>query len=391
MRRKILALLGILLCLAGCRAADPAPELPVPESTAAEPEVIIPQPTSRYITATASENLTIDAEVIGEPADGMAGVYAAAPKVFTREEIGAFLACCGESILSEKEWDDGTMAYYSGECTNGYRFGYMRGLDGRNDHPYAEFQFFDTSRYMTYFDYPIYTGEENYITNPSYTVGWMFTQPQSFAFATAEDVEAAIRDALATLGLTDLTLLRTLYVGHDTLAEAGTLLATDEAFAPIGEAVENNGYPLREDWSEAEDAYLFSFGIDLAGTPMSFLFDDTGDTATYCGSEVNVWYTQYGITYLRVSTPWAVGERSTWEPVVSPESALETAAEKYGYELTMQDKEIQEIRLLYKYIQNRDQWLLRPAWTVRIAYGMPNSQERYCQFMYIDALTGKEL
>ncbi len=350
-----------------------------------------PSAPSRHIAQTVSKDLIIDAEVSGEPLDGLAGVYIAKPKDFSKEEINAFITCCGESIVSTKEWDDGAMAYYNGECTNGYRFGYMWGLDGRNNHPYAQFQFYDTGRYMTYYDYPIYTGEENYITNPRYTVGWMFTEPKTFSFATAEDAEISVRNALAILGLPDLTLLRTLYIDHDTLAKAGELLASDENYAPIIGDAENNGYTLRDDWSEEEDAYLFSFGISVNGTPMSYFFDDSDKTATYCGSEINVWYTKSGITFLRVSTPWTVAAaESSPEPIISAEAALEVAKEKYSYDLSMKDKRIEEIRLLYKYSQNRNQWLLRPAWTVQLSYQIGQSTDRYYQFMYIDALTGKE-
>lgn len=77
--------------------------------------------------------------------------------------------------------------------------------------------------------------------------------------------------------------------------------------------------------------------------------------------------------------------------IVSAEAALEAAKEKYSYDLNMQDKKIEEIRLMYKYSQNRNQWLLRPVWTVRISYTVEHSDERYYSFMYIDALTGKEL
>lgn len=121
-------------------------------------------------------------------------------------------------------------------------------------------------------------------------------------------------------------------------------------------------------------------------------FDDSEETATYCGSEINVWYTKFGITFLRVSTPWTVGEaESPVEPIVSAETALDVAKEKYSYDLNMKNKKIEEIRLLYKYKQNKNHWFLQPTWTVRVSYQYEQSDERYYQFMYIDALTGKEL
>lgn len=403
---KVTILLGILVCLTGCVNTKTSSTTQVLDTTTAVESMLqndlqtnvtnsqehLISTEDTHIIETVNDDFHVDADVVGYAIDGMAGVYTAEPKDFTKEEIEAFIAHCGESIVSVKEWDDGAMQYFNGECTNGYRFGYMWGLDGVNNHPYAEFQFYDTERYMTYYDYPIYTGEESYITNPKYTVGWMFTEPKEFSFASKEDAETSVRDALAVLGLPNLTLLRTLYIDHNTLAKAGELLATDENYAPIVGESENNGYNLRDDWSEEEDAYMFSFGISTDDIPMSFIFDDSGDTATYCGSEVNAWYTKHGITFLRVSTPWTVGEREgSSKQIVSAEAALEAAKEKYSYDLNMQDKKIEEIRLMYKYSQNRNQWLLRPVWTVRISYTVEHSDERYYSFMYIDALTGKEL
>lgn len=403
--QKIIVLMGLCVCLNGCANVNSPPEVQDPEShavidtklennsqvSASTPQENPVNAEIMHIEETVTDGFYIDADIIGYPVDGMAGVYTAEPKDFTKEVIEDFITHCGESIVSTKEWDDGSMVYYNGECTNGYRFGYMWGLDGKNNHPYAEFKFYDTERYMTYYDYPIYTGEENYITNPKYTVGWMFTEPKEFSFATEEAAIADVREALTILGLPNLTLLRTLYIDHNTLAKAGELLATDDNYAPIVGAPDNNGYILRDDWSDEEDAYMFSFGISVAGTPMSYLFDDSGDTATYCGSEVNVWYTKYGITLLRVSTPWTLGEEeSSREQIISAEAALEVAKEKYSYDLNMNDKKIEKIQLLYKYYQNRNQWLLRPTWTVWISYANEHSNQRYYTFMYIDALTGRE-
>lgn len=403
---RITALLGIMVCLTGCASPSPLPITGGTESqkvveTTLQDGQLVEESISQELSASTestrivekvSEDFHVDAAVVGYPTDGKAGVYTCSPKDFTKEEIETFVKHCGEDIVSVKEWDDGAMVYYNGECTNSYSFGYMWGLDGLNNHPYAEFKYYDTERYKTYYDYPIYSGEEFYVTNAKYNVGWMFTEPKEFSFSTEADAEYAVREALKVLGLSDLTLLRTLYIDHNTLSEAGELLATDENYAPITGTAENNGYVLRDDWSEEEDAYMFNFGISVSGVPMSYLFDDSGETATYCGSEILVWYTKYGITFLSVSTPWTVGEEEiSPKQIVPAQSALEVVKEKYGYDLYLKDKQVEEIRLLYKYSQDRSQWLLRPVWAVRISYTHGNSDSRYCDFMYIDALTGKEL
>lgn len=398
--RKMIALLAIAACLTGCTGVSHEPQNQTAMDTTAQEEPLLSknsyqeQPVSMEptrIVESVNENLRIDAAVLGSPANGKAGIYTGAPKIFTKGEIEAFVEHCGGSITSVKESDDGDMMYYNGTCSNGYRFAYMRGLEGVNHHPYAEFNYSNPERSRIYYEYPIYYSEYHYLTNSQNMVGNMFAESKDFSFATEAEAEAAVREALNILGLPELFLLRTLYIDHSTMGKVGQILATDERFAPITGAKENNGYTLRDDWSEDDDAYMFSFGISVSGTPMSYLFDDCAVTATYCGSEVIVWYTKYGITYMTVNTPWTLGaEESAPESIVSAQTAMEAVKEKYGYDLALQDKRVEEIRLLYLYIQDRDRWLLRPAWVARISYGSAYSDDHYYTSMYIDAFTGKE-
>lgn len=390
---RVTALLGIMVCLTGC--ASPGSPSTTRSTESQQVEESIPQELSASaeptrILETVNEDLHVDAAVVGNPANGMAGVYTGVPKVFSKEEIDAFLNHCGSSISSVEEWDDGDMMYYNGTCSNGYRFSYMRGLEGVNHHPYAEFHY-SAEHAAIYGEYPIYTGEEFYYTNAKYTIGWMFTEPKSFTFATAKDAEASVRDALRVLGLPELTLLRTLYIDHAIMEKAGKLLATDENYAPIIGTEENNGYTLRDDWSEEDDAYIFSFGISVADIPLSYHFQ-AGDTANYCGTNVVVLYTKYGISNLYVGTPWSVGtEVKEPIPIVPAQAALEVAKEKYSYDLHGKDKRIEEIRLEYQYFQNRDQWLLKPVWSIMVSYTNEAASSRYYDFTNVDALTGKEL
>lgn len=395
--RALIIILGIIFCLTGCAKDDRNPQAhsmassspsSSNDSTPSEGKDISPQPTR--IEEKVTENFSVDAEVIGYHPDGLVGVYSAKPKDFTKEDIQEFLDDSGKSILSVKEWDDGEMMYYKGECSDGYSFTYMWGKDGVNNHPYADFRYRDGKHYKTYYDYPIYTDEGNYATNQQYTVGWMFTEPKDFSFAAAQEAEDAVRESLAKLGLPDLVLLRTLYIDHETMAKAGELLSTDESYAPIGEPVENNGYPLRDDWSEMDDAYMFSFSISVHGVPMSYRFEE-GDTATYCGTSVVVWYTKYGITYLFISTPWTVG-REVIPPssIVPPQTALEVIKDKYSYDLNAIDRCVEEIRLEYKYLQDRDRWILQPVWAARISRSSGIAKYPSYEYMNVDALTGLE-
>ena len=142
------------------------------------------------------------------------------------------------------------------------------------------FQYMDQEKYGTYSAYPIYSGEEQYENNTQFNVGWMFAEAKDFSFATAKEAEGAVRAALSVLGVSDLILLRTLYIDHNIMEAAGKKLATEPQYAPIGETKENNGYPIREDWSSADDAYMFSFGISVNGTPLATRFE-VRDTSTY--------------------------------------------------------------------------------------------------------------
>lgn len=402
---KMTTLLGILVCLTGCASTNPSlttqalESIPTVEGVSRdEPQAEITSSQGHLISAetahileTVNDDFHIDADVVGYPADGMAEIYVGSPKVFTKEEINAFVEHCGDSISSVKEWDDGDMMYYNGTCASGCRFNYMRGLEGVNHHPYAEFHYSDPERAAIYGEYPIYYDENSFCTNQQYTIGWMFTNPKQFSFATASEAEAAVRDALKILGLSDLLLFRTLYIDHDIMAEAGELLATDENYAPLIGTKENNGYTLRDDWSEDDDAYIFSFGISVSNIPLSYHFQ-AGDTANYCGTNIVVLYTKYGISNLYVGTPWNVeAEEKEPAPIVSAQAALDVSKEKYSYDLNMKDKRIEEIRLEYQYFQNRDKWLLKPVWSIIVSYTNEVPVERYYEFTNIDALTGKEL
>lgn len=401
---KLVGLLGAVVCLAGCTHTYPEQssaqtmteimrQQPIETETyqEASQEKAPPNTYPSRIVETVDENFHIDADVVGYPANGMAGVYTGTPKVFTKEEIDAFVTHCGGSITSVKEWDDGDMMYYNGTSPDGYHFSYLRGLEGVNHHPYAIFQYSNSKYAKVYGEYPIYRGEEFYYTNAQNTIGWMFTEPKSFSFATEEEAEESVRRALKILGLPELKLLRTLYIDHATMMEAEKLLTTDANFAPLAGKEDDVYPPLPDDWSEDNDAYIFSFGIVVADTPISFHFQ-AGDTANYCGTDITVLYTKHGITSLSVGTPWKVGaEVKKPALIVSAQDAMEVAKEKYSYDLKRKDKRVEEIRLEYQYFQNRDQWLLKPVWSVMVSFTNENADGRYFDFTNIDALTGQEI
>lgn len=219
----------------------------------------------------------------------------------------------------------------------------------------------------------------------------MFTEPKDFSFASAKDAEKSVRTALDALGVSDISLLRTLYIDHNTMEEAGKILATDPVYAPIGEPKENNGYPIRDDWSEADDAYMFSFGISVESTTLSTRFE-IRDTASYVGSQIIVWYSANGIDYLSVDMPWKVGAVVQGpEKIISPEEALQVVKNRVGGILTYQNLSYTEPFLEYQYKQAKEKWLLYPVWTVKVSYQVMESSETYYSFISVEALTGEEI
>lgn len=328
-----------------------------------------------------------DATAKEVPNDYM-GIYEAEPQCFSEEDINRFLSCCKDGVASSQKDTGDTSVRYSGTTSRGKQFLY---LEGTGYHPHKVFQYIDHERYTTYSAYPIYSGEELYETNAQYSVGWMFTEPKDFPFATAKDAEESVRGALAALGVPDITLLRTLYIDHNTMEAAGKRLATDPAYAPIGEPQENNGYPIRDDWSEADDAYMFSFGISVESTTLSTRFE-IRDTASYVGSQIIVWYSANGIDYLSVDMPWKVGAVVQGpEKIISPEEALQVVKNRVGGILTYQNLSYTEPFLEYQYKQAKEKWLLYPVWTVKVSYQVMESSETYYSFISVEALTGEEI
>jgi len=323
-----------------------------------------------------------------ERQSGYAGIYEAESQRFSDEDIDRFLSYCADSVASSQKETGDTHIRYSGTTKSGKQFLY---LENTGYHPHKVFQYIDQERYHTYNAYPIYSGEELYETNTQFNVGWMFTEPKDFSFATEKDAEKSVRSALAALGVSDLTLLRTLYIDHNTMEEAGKKLATDPIYAPIGEPQENNGYPIRDDWSEADDAYMFSFGISVESAALSTRFE-IRDTATYIGSQIIVWYSANGIDFLSVDMPWKVGAVvQEPEKTISSEDALHVVKNRVEGILTYQNVSYFEPFLEYQYRQEKDKWVLYPVWTVKISYQMAGGTDAIYSFLSVNALTGEEI
>lgn len=332
-----------------------------------------------------------ESSIIEEPpADWKPAVYWAEPLHFSEEAINAFIEANGDSIVLAQEDVSTHYITYSGTTKNGSQFIRHENVEG---HPYRVFQYWNEEKDKYYNSYNIYSGEETYNTISQYNnIGQMFTQKRDFSFASANQAEQTVRNLLESLGLSDLVLVRTLYLDHKTMAKVGDILSTDEQSASIkGDTSENNDYPLKENWSEADDCYQFCFLINVSCVPLSYRFI-IRDTGTYCGSEVLVRFSKDGIINLSVSTPWLVGNIAyTTTESISAREVFEKAKEKLEHVLTYQDLVFEKVNLEYQYCQNKDSWQLRPIWVVTASHKMEYIEGRSFEYVYIDALTGKEL
>ncbi len=384
---QFIAFMGVAFTLIGCSQNTRPSEI---VDKTAEKSTVVQSPIAtehNYSVETTYEYTPVDVTEEESSTDGTVSVYIGEPRRFTKDEINAFLNACGDSIVSSEESSGTSTNRYSGTCASGSYFLWDHNFLG---HPYAVFQYANYNKFQTYNAYPFYKGAESYSTNKAYTVGWMFTEKKDFSFQNAKEAEQTVRNTLSTLGLPELVLLDTLYFDHKTMEQAVNLVATDERYAPVGSKVENNGYKIKDSWSEADDAYLFNFGISVHGIPMSYL-NESRNTAMYSGSEIIVWYTHDGIISITIKTPWTVGEKvGNSEQIISEEKALEIAQEKYENILIYQNLSVEEARLTYQYVQDQERWLLYPIWEVKIGYNMEHSEDRYYEYMHVDAFTGAE-
>lgn len=382
-RKKLLQIttvLGLAVCLAGC-AGKTVEQMPLNCDSSISP----------YATESSAEKLQVIPEVIGYPADGHGGVYRGIPIQFSLADLERFLKNNNDSVIdhehivSEIAWlevDEGT-------CASGAKYSVQHAMDS---FPSSTLYYDNVEACRYYHSYAVYSGEDYFGKNIYAPGDALFLSRKEFAFATPEEAEQAVREALDTLNLGDLVCNRILYVDHDGLRELGETLSTDEMFAPIkGDTKENNGYLVKEDWSEADDCYMFSFGTSVEGTAMSYFYDDR-ETYNYMACEIIVIYGAEGILYLRIESPWMVGEcLQQPRPIIPPEQIFNQVAALYQNILTYEGVSIEQIRLEYQYRRMSDTYELFPVWRATISRKDPYLNYKIYEYMQFDALTGEEL
>ena len=204
------------------------------------------------------------------------------------------------------------------------------------------------------------------------------------SFATAQEAETEVREALATLHLGELYLNRTLYVSHERMAQAGEELQSEKWTHEVkGRTAQ---YPQRD------DCYMFEFFCAADGIPLACR-GEKSNTVSYCPNSIVVWYTKDGIIDLEVIYPVTfVQVVEEPEQFISAGEALEVAKNKFVNILATQKRTIERVELVYVYWQDGTRWLLRPMWEVTVRQAATETVSfDTLRFVRVDAMTGDEM
>lgn len=340
-----------------------------------------------HILETTPEGISVDADILGMPEDGALKVYEGILKAFSQEEIDAFLTVVGDTLVETREQNVGGDLYRYGTCASGSNLTVAINTDG--SFPTSELFYYNKEESKWYDAYPIYISQDDYDQGADLRLAHLFTEPKDFRFGTAQEVEERIREALGALGLSDLILNRVLYLDHEAMAEAGRVVQ-EEKYAPIKE--NDPGFPVKEDWSQEDDGYMFEFFCGIHGAALCHKFFSF-DTRNYLGNTITVWYQETGIVNMEIHYPWVPGAVAE-EPAetVTAREALELASKKLGAIQIYQDTVITKVSLEYMYESSGDGWLLKPVWIVCAEYGddrLPGFT--LYEYVLVDAVTGEEI
>ena len=388
-KKQVAALsLAVLMALPGCQTPDPGTSgSGTSDPSAQQVEAAATDPT--HIYEEVGESFLIDAEVSGPPEGVVPKVYRGHYKSFSKEEVDAFLEQVGDSVAEiRSDGIEGKDYCYSGACTSGGSFSTHANADGTTTT--SDFSY---NRIKNKIDeYPIYIDQDDYNDSKEIRLAYLFEEPTDMACGTAAEAEEAIRMALSALGLSDIVLNRTLYISHDRMVQADELMQTEEWSGSVkgGEISQFQG----NDWSEADDCYMFEFFCGIDGIPLSYQ-SWKRETTTYCGNYITAWYDTDGLLSVGVYYPWVADEVAE-EPdqVISAEEALQVVQNKIGNVITGQNQELQSLTLRYLYRQDGDAWLLIPVWEAVIHQASKDPDSwvpESCTYVTVDAITGKEI
>ena len=245
--------LAVLMALPGCQTPDPGTSgSGTSDPSAQQVEAAATDPT--HIYEEVGENFLIDAEISGPRRSGSqglsGGIIRASPRRRLMHSWNRWGTVCPRFEAMESRGKD---YCYFGACTSGGSFSTRANADGTTTT--SDFSY--NRRKNKIDEYPIYINQDDYDDNKEIRLAYLFEEPTDMACGTAAEAEEAIRMALSALGLSDIVLNRTLYISHDRMAQADELMQTEEW---SGSVKGGRDFPVSgNDWSEADDCYMFEF------------------------------------------------------------------------------------------------------------------------------------
>ncbi len=394
--KMIAVILNLQLLLTGCQ-----------QEVEQQPYITVLTTDPEHIYEEVSEHFWVDAEIDGRKEGNSPKLYLASQPALSKAEIDSFLGLKGETIHEVNlDEDIDFMHVYDVICTNDSCVVANRSVN--NNFVQAFFSYTYGSR-VSY----LYTTVQNSVNSIGGLLveqyaqrdnSAMYAEPKEFSFASANDAEQSIREALEALGLQNdtIALVRTLYLDHKIMDEAAksedAVKSTSRAvqsFLRDGDFARSELYRLEtKTWSEDDDAYYLEFTCAFDGIPMHTEELQTL-TAYFPSTTINARYNKDGIVNLFFSNPWNA-EKVLEEDldILSAREALDAFLLTRSEVIYSYDTTVRYINLRYCAVQDGNQWLLKPVWEfIMLSHELYADGKLYevCQNIMIDAVTGDEI
>lgn len=346
------------------------------------------QPNPEHIYEEVDESIIIDADVICPEEGVVPKIYEAEQIEITKENIHKFLELCDdgvETVTVDREMDNRYSYYF--QSRKGRKT--MMNMGREIDIWHCSFAYNDTEKMQRYLPIFGYTrSRDGYAGSGNVS---RFKQPKKFSFATVEEAESVVYEALRVLIPGEIRLQNTYYLNHDTLQQC-----EQEIQEELGEDFEKIMTYTPKEWTPADDCYMFSYCCAVDGI---FLVESSQERLTYYqqACHIEVYYTAEGITAVYAGGPWkAAGVEEEPKAIMSAKEAMETVKDKLESIYSAQVREVQEIALRYYPIQDKKRWLLIPVWEALICKkDVPldylNEITDEYSYVLVDARTGEEL
>ncbi|MCI8464519.1 MAG: hypothetical protein HFI63_01485 [Lachnospiraceae bacterium] len=205
---------------------------------------------------------------------------------------------------------------------------------------------------------------------------------EEFEFATREETERTAKEYLEkNMGLSGLEIVRTYSMNHQQMQEQYEKHLSDPELQEAGKEGE---FTLTE-WTKEEDCYWLVMEQGINGIPILRQSYTRQDELGLPTGGVEMGYTSFGLEYIKISNVFEIIEE---ESVRLAELATVLEALEKKFEMSFSENMIiDEMKLIYfPYPRSADfEYDLIPAWEFRV------KQENYIGYVYVDAVSGKEI